>query len=84
MKNKTEKMTFTQAREILISCKIGKYADACRTLVQEIESNEYIISRYKDLLSQIAYPQRGTDQENMDINDAAKLIQSNFSMKELE
>ncbi len=39
--------------------------------------------RLKDLLRQIGYPRRGTDEEKMDIFDAAKLIQSNFTAIEL-
>jgi hypothetical protein len=39
--------------------------------------------RFKDLLRRIAYPRRGTDEEKMDIFDAAKLIQSNFTAEEL-
>lgn len=41
-------------------------------------------SRYADLLRQIGYPKRGTDEEKMDIFDAARLIQSNFSVEDLE
>lgn len=42
-----------------------------------------IAGRFKDLLRQIAYPRRGTEEENMDIFAAAKLIQSNFTIDEL-
>lgn len=49
----------------------------------EVYEQNKLISRLKDLLMQIGYPQRGTDEENMDIFDAAKLIQSNFTLSEL-
>jgi hypothetical protein len=39
--------------------------------------------RFKDLLRQIAYPRRGSEEENMDIFDAVKLIRSNFTAEEL-
>lgn len=39
--------------------------------------------RYADLLRQIAYPRRGTEEGRMDIYDAAKLIQCNFSSEQL-
>lgn len=42
------------------------------------------IERFKDLLRQIGYPRRGTEEENMDIYAAAKLIQADFSSEELE
>lgn len=45
-----------------------------------IELNE----RFKDLLRQIGYPRRGTDEEKMDIFDAANLIQSNFTADDLD
>ena len=40
-------------------------------------------ARLKDLLRQIAYPRRGTEEDRMDIFDAAKLIQDNFTAEEL-
>lgn len=55
--------------------------EACRESLRE---HMQLIARYKDLLRQIAYPRRGTDEENMDIYEAGKLIQSNFSLEELE
>lgn len=39
--------------------------------------------RFKDLLRQIGYPRRGTEEECMDIFDAARLIQVNFSLQDL-
>ena len=49
----------------------------------EVDEQNKLISRLKDLLMQIGYPQRGTEEENMDIFDAANLIQSNFTSAEL-
>ena len=48
------------------------------------DEEKLLVSRLKDLLRQIAYPRCGTDEENMDIYEAAKLIQSNFSLEELD
>jgi hypothetical protein len=60
-------------------------------LIAELSAMRYACSnaialneRVKDLLRQIAYPRRGTDEEKMDIFDAAKLIQSNFTVDELD
>jgi hypothetical protein len=36
------------------------------------------------ILSQIAYPRRGTPEETMDIFDAAELIRSQFAQEDLE
>lgn len=36
--------------------------------------NEILIDRLKDLLRQIGYPKRGTEEEAMDIFDASKLM----------
>jgi len=41
-------------------------------------------ARFKDLLRQIAYPRRGTEEERMDFFDAVNLIQSNFTEEELK
>lgn len=51
-----------------------------KEITQQITANN---ERFKALLRQIGYPKRGTDEENMDIYDAAKLIQSNFSVDDL-
>ena len=40
-------------------------------------------ARYRDLLRQIAYPKRGTEEELLDIYGAAKLIQDNFTLEDL-
>lgn len=50
----------------------------------DVKKLEALNARFKDLLRQIAYPRRGTEEEYMDINDASMLIQSNFSLDELE
>ena len=50
----------------------------------EITHLQSTYARFKDLLRQIAYPRRGTDEEKMDIFDAAKLIQANFTMADLD
>lgn len=59
-------------------------------LIAELSAMRYACSnaialneRFKDLLRQIAYPKRGTEEDRMDIFDAAKLIQSNFTADEL-
>ena len=49
----------------------------------EVDEQNQLLARLKDLLMQIGYPRRGTEEENMDIFDAAKLIQSNFTSDEL-
>jgi hypothetical protein len=55
-------------------------------MVTDTEFNYLLneLERMKDVLRQIGYPKRGTDEENMDIYDAASLIQSNFNIQELE
>lgn len=40
--------------------------------------------KMKELLRWIAYPRRGTDEEYSDIFDAAKDIQANFKLEDLE
>lgn len=40
--------------------------------------------RFKEILRQIAYPRRGTEEEARDIFDYAKIIQDNFSLEDLE
>lgn len=55
-------------------------------MVTDTEFN-YLLKEHekaKDLLRQIGYPKRGTDEEKMDIYDASRLIQSNFSIDDLE
>lgn len=54
--------------------------EACRESLRE---HMHLCARFKDLLRQIAYPSRG-DEENMDIHEAAKLIQSNFDLNDFE
>lgn len=51
--------------------------------VEKLNNANALNDRLKDLLRQIAYPRRGTDEEKMDIFDASKLIQSNFSCDDL-
>ena len=60
-------------------------------LIAELSAMRYACSnaitlnaRFNDLLRQIAYPRRGTDEEKMDVFDAAKLIQSNFTADDLD
>lgn len=52
--------------------------------ISHAKNNEILIERLKDLLRLIGYPKRGTDEENIDIYDAAKLIQDNFTVEELD
>jgi hypothetical protein len=71
------------------SCTRGIDNCVCRKedeMVTDAEFNNLINEnkRLKDLLRQIGYPMRGTDEDLMDIYDAGKLIQSNFSLKQLE
>jgi hypothetical protein len=40
--------------------------------------------RFKDLLRQIAYPRFGTEEDKMDREDCAELIQANFTMADLD
>ena len=42
------------------------------------------VERFADLLRQIAYPRFGTEEDEMDREDCAKLIQSNFTADELD
>ena len=67
------------------SCTRG--IDNCICLKEEtmeLEELKALNARFKDLLRQIAYPRRGTEEEYMDIDDAAVLIQANFSLDELD
>jgi hypothetical protein len=50
---------------------------------QEADELRALNARFKYLLKQIAYPRRGTEEDRMDIFDAAKLIQDNFTAEEL-
>lgn len=54
-----------------------------REIVCEVLRLQTNNARFRDLLRQIAYPRRGSEEEKMDIFDAAKLIQSNFTAEEL-
>jgi len=60
-----------------------RYKEDFDGLVIAANKADALNARYADLLRQIAYPRRGTDEEKMDIFDAAKLIQSNFTADEL-
>lgn len=55
----------------------------CNVRRKEDKDVRELTARYRDLLRQIAYPRRGTDEERMDIFDIAKLIQANFSLDDL-
>lgn len=52
--------------------------------VSLIKEEQKKAGRFRDLLRQIGYPKRGTEEESMDIFDAAKLIQSNFRLQDLQ
>lgn len=43
-----------------------------------------LIEQMADLLAQIAYPRRGSDDDIGNLDDAATLIQSNVSLAQLE
>lgn len=60
-----------------------KYREDWHDAVKKLNEADALNARLKDLLRQIAYPRRGTDEESMDIFDAGKLIQSNFTLDEL-
>lgn len=53
-------------------------------VLKMIQNEKKIADRYRDILRQIGYPKRGTEEERMDIFEAAKLIQSNFFLKDLQ
>ena len=61
-----------------------RYKEDFDGLVEQYKKIEHLNARFKDLLRQIGYPRRGTEEEYMDIQDAANLIQSNFSIDDLE
>ena len=51
-----------------------KYKEDFYALVEDCKKIEHLNARFKDLLMQIAYPRRGTEEEYIDIQNAAKLI----------
>ena len=66
------------------SCEICDLEQQLAAKDAEIAHLQSTYARFKDLLRQIAYPRRGTDEEKMGIFDAAKLIQANFTMADLD
>lgn len=60
-----------------------RYKEDLDELIIAADKAEALNARFKDLLRQIAYPRRGTEEESMDIFDAAQLIQANFTADEL-
>lgn len=69
------------------SCTRGDFNCLCKKELRMnvTESNDLVKenSSLKDILRQIGYPKRGTEEENMDIYEAANLIQSNFTLEQL-
>jgi len=55
-----------------------------KAAIVEIERLEAKNLSFKKLLRIVAYPQRGTDEELMDIWSAANLIQAAYTLEELE
>lgn len=58
--------------------------DPCGTIWQQAARTQEANEKMKSLLQKIAYPRRGTGEEMMSIDDAAKSIQSVFSLEDLE
>ena len=54
--------------------------DARKDILSLHKQNE----KMKEVLSNIAYPMRGTEFEDMDFDDVLEFIQSNFSTDDLE
>lgn len=62
----------------------GHIDNECPHHSKMLDAEKAKTDRFKDLLLQIGYPKRGTEEEDRDIFDAAKLIQSNFSLNDLQ
>jgi hypothetical protein len=61
-----------------------KKPDTVNTLPLWLSVEQAQIDRMADLLQRIAFPRHGSDDEDMSIFDAAKLIQETFSSEQLE
>ena len=78
MKSLTERLRYTASRGTSV------WGDLQMEAADAIEQLEAKNSSFKKLLRVIAYPQRGTDEELMDIFQAADLIRADFTSEELE
>ena len=62
------------------AAKFYAFQDARADILELDEENQ----RLRDILRQIAYPKRGTAEESATLQDFADLIQSTFTLEQLE
>lgn len=54
-----------------------------RDCTRGLQNCPCLLEKMQEVLATIGFPKRGTDEESMDQFEMAKLVQANFSRKEL-